>query len=206
MSSNANPRRGVCLVLSAPSGAGKSTIAKALRARTPGLVNSISVTTRAPRPGEQEGVDYFFRSQAEFERMAEAGEFAEWATVFGRSYGTPRALVEDALACGQDMIFDIDWQGYQQLKAAMPRDVVGLFILPPSLAELHRRLTGRGTDSEAVIAGRMEAALAEISHWPEFDYALVNDDLALAIDQAEAVLTAARLDVRRRQGFDALGF
>jgi guanylate kinase len=199
-------RRGVCLVLSAPSGAGKSTIAKALRAREPGLVNSVSVTTRAPRPGEQEGVDYFFRTQAQFDQMVAEGGFAEWASVFGRSYGTPKALVEQALASGRDMIFDIDWQGYQQLKAAMPGDVVGLFVLPPSLEELRNRLEGRGTDSGEVIEARMGKAMAEISHWGEFDHVLVNDDLLVAIEQAHAVLLAARTAVSRQKGFAALGF
>ena len=204
--SNDLPRRGVCLVLAAPSGAGKSTIARALRAREAGLVNSISVTTRAPRPGEQEGVDYFFRTADQFAAMAAAGEFVEWATVFDRSYGTPRALVEQALAAGHDMIFDIDWQGYQQLRAAMPDDVVGLFILPPSLDELRRRLQGRGTDDAEVIETRMTKALAEISHWREFDHVLVNDDLTDAIDHAHAVLIAARCAVARQTGFATLGF
>lgn len=193
-------RRGVCLVLAAPSGAGKSTIAKALRGREPGLVNSISVTTRAPRPGEREGVDYFFRGPEEFERMAAAGELLEWAHVFGRSYGTPRALVESALAAGRDMIFDIDWQGHRQMRAALPGDVVSLFILPPSLGELRRRLEARGTDSAATIAGRMDQAMAEISHWREFDHVLINNHLQAAVDQAHAVLTAARLATARQTG------
>ncbi len=206
MSSDLLTRRGVCLVLSAPSGAGKSTIAKALRAREAGLVNSVSVTTRPPRPGEQEGVDYFFRSVEQFAAMAAAGEFAEWATVFDRCYGTPKALVEKALAGGYDMIFDIDWQGFQQLRAAMPQDVVGVFVLPPSLAALRQRLHGRGTDSAAVIEERMDKALAEISHWREFDHVLVNDALEDAIDQAHAILIAARSAVARQGGFTALGF
>lgn len=206
MSSDLLTRRGVCLVLSAPSGAGKSTIAKALRAREAGLVNSVSVTTRPPRPGEQEGVDYFFRSAEQFADMAAAGEFAEWATVFDRCYGTPKALVEKALAGGYDMIFDIDWQGFRQLRAAMPQDVVGVFVLPPSLAALRQRLHGRGTDSAAVIEERMDKALAEISHWREFDHVLVNDALEDAIDQAHAILIAARSAVARQGGFTALGF
>jgi len=199
-------RRGVCLVLSAPSGTGKSTIAAALRARAPDLVISISVTTRAPRPGEREGVDYFFRTPEEFRRMAEAGELLEFATVFGNSYGTPRALVETALHSGHDMIFDIDWQGYIQLRTALPDDVVGVFILPPSLGELRRRLELRGTDSAAVIGSRMEQAMAEISHWDQFDHVLINRDLASAIEQAYAVLVAERTAVSRQTGLAAGGF
>ena len=192
-------------MLSAPSGTGKSTIAAALRAREPDLVISISVTTRAPRPGEREGVDYFFRTPEEFRRMAEAGELLEFATVFGNSYGTPRALVETALASGRDMIFDIDWQGYIQLRTALPDDVVGVFILPPSLAELRRRLELRGTDSAAVIGSRMEQARAEISHWDQFDHVLINRNLALAIDEAHAVLVAERTAVSRQTGLAAGG-
>jgi len=206
LSSAPYPRRGVCLVLAAPSGAGKSTIARELRAREPGLVNSISVTTRAPRPGERDGVDYFFRSSEEFARMVDAGELLEWAQVFNHSYGTPRAPVVSALAGGHDMIFDIDWQGHRLLRAALPADVVGVFILPPSLALLRQRLVARGTDSAEVIEARMARAQAEITHWPEFDNVLINQDLATTIDQAHAVLIAGRSAVSRQTGLADLGF
>ncbi|GAN53110.1 guanylate kinase [Tanticharoenia sakaeratensis] len=193
-------RRGVCLVISAPSGAGKSTIANALRASEPALTHSISVTTRKPRPGERDGVHYHFREMSEFERMAEGGELLEWATVFGRGYGTPRQPVEDALAAGRDMVFDIDWQGHRLIRAALPQDVVSLFVLPPSLAELERRLCSRAADDPEEIARRMQAARDEISHWAEFDHVIVNAELDTAIGQARAVLNAARLITRRQTG------
>jgi len=199
-------RRGVCLVLAAPSGAGKSTIARALRAREPDLVNSVSVTTRTPRPGEREGVDYFFRTPEEFAHLAETGALLEWAHVFGHSYGTPRAPVVAALAAGSDVIFDIDWQGHRLLRAALPGDVVGVFILPPSLELLRQRLVDRGTDSAEVIETRMARARAEITHWPEFDNILINQDLPTAIDQAHAVLIAGRSAVARQTGLADLGF
>ncbi|MFT8980046.1 guanylate kinase [Gluconobacter oxydans] len=193
------PRRGVCLVISAPSGAGKSTIANALRASEPTLRHSISVTTRSPRPGEVEGVHYHFRDIAEFRRMAADGELLEWAEVFGRGYGTPRAPVEEALDAGHDMVFDIDWQGHRLLRAALPDDVVSLFVLPPSLEELERRLNKRASDHPEEIAKRMKAALDEISHWSEFDHTIINSDLDTAISQARSVLTAARLATRRQR-------
>ncbi|QEO18491.1 guanylate kinase [Acetobacter vaccinii] len=193
-------RRGVCLVISAPSGAGKSTIANALRASDNRLRHSVSVTTRQPRPGEKEGTHYHFRTMEQFEAMAAAGELLEWATVFGRGYGTPRAPVEAALAAGHDMVFDIDWQGHQQIRHALPHDVVSLFVLPPSLEELERRLHGRASDHPDEIARRMAAARDEISHWKEFDYAIINMELDRAIDQARAVLLAARLAVARQTG------
>lgn len=193
------PRRGVCLVISAPSGAGKSTIANALRASEPTLRHSISVTTRSPRPGEVEGVHYHFRDIAEFRRMAADGELLEWAEVFGRGYGTPRAPVEEALDAGHDMVFDIDWQGHRLLRAALPDDVVSLFVLPPSLEELERRLNKRASDHPEEIARRMKAALDEISHWSEFDHTIINSDLDTAISQARSVLTAARLATRRQR-------
>ncbi|MBV1833582.1 MULTISPECIES: guanylate kinase [Novacetimonas] len=194
------PRRGVCLVISAPSGAGKSTIANALRASEPQLLHSVSVTTRQPRPGETDGVHYHFRTMERFTQMANAGELLEWATVFGRGYGTPRAPVEQALAQGRDMVFDIDWQGHRQIRAALPDDVVGLFVLPPSIEELERRLHGRGSDEKAEIERRMQAARDEISHWNEFDHVIVNADLDCAIAQARAILTAARLQRHRQFG------
>ncbi|AQU87590.1 guanylate kinase [Komagataeibacter nataicola] len=193
-------RRGVCLVISAPSGAGKSTIANALRASEPQLLHSVSVTTRQPRPGESDGVHYHFRSMDEFNRMAETGEMLEWATVFGRGYGTPRAPVEQALADGRDMVFDIDWQGHRQIREALPDDVISLFVLPPSIEELERRLNGRASDEADEIARRMQAARDEISHWNEFDHVIINSDLDQAIAEARAVLVAARLERHRQVG------
>ncbi|MBA5727753.1 guanylate kinase [Bombella mellum] len=197
-------RRGVCLVISAPSGAGKSTIAQALRRADPTIFTSVSVTTRSPRPGEEEGVHYYFRDLETFRHMAANGELLEWAEVFGRGYGTPRAPLEEALAAGRDVILDIDWQGCRLMRRAMPDDVVGLFVLPPSLEELESRLRGRNSDSEEEIASRMKAAMSEISHWPEFDYVLVNDDLDRAVEEARAVLAASRLARARRRDVAAL--
>ncbi len=193
-------RRGLCLVIAAPSGAGKSSITRALLAAEPELALSVSVTTRAPRPGEREGTDYFFRTPAQFAAMAAAGELLEWAEVFGRGYGTPRAPVEAALARGQDVVFDIDWQGHRQLRAALPGEVVGLFVLPPSLAELEARLRARGADDAAEIARRMNAARDEMSHAPEFDFVLVNRDFTRSVAAARAVLQAARLAAPRLTG------
>lgn len=196
-------RRGVCLVVAAPSGAGKSTITRALLASEPALELSVSVTTRPPRPGEQDGVHYHFREEAEFEALGAAGELLEWARVFRHGYGTPRAPVEHALAAGRDVAFDIDWQGYRQLRAALPEDVVGVFVLPPSLEALEARLRGRVTDSEAEIARRMAAAHAEMSHWAEFDHVVVNRELDRAIADVRSVLHAARLATRRQPGLQA---
>jgi guanylate kinase len=193
-------RRGICFVVAAPSGAGKSSITRALLASEADLALSVSVTTRAPRPGEQEGVHYFFRTADEFDRMVDAGDLLEWARVFGRGYGSPRAPVEAALADGRDVVFDIDWQGHRQMRTALPGDVVGLFILPPSLAELEARLRARRSDNEQEIARRMAAAQSEISHAGEFDYVLVNRDFAAAVEAARAVLHAARLETRRLVG------
>jgi guanylate kinase len=196
------PRRGLCLVLAAPSGAGKSAITRALLAHDASLMLSISVTTRAPRPYESDGVHYHFRTQAEFDAMVESGNMLEWAGVFGRSYGSPRAPVEQALAAGRDVVFDIDWQGYRQVRERLPGDVVGLFIMPPSLVELEARLRRRASDSEAEIRRRMAVAEAEISHVREFDYVLVNHELDEAVAQAQAVLTASRLAMSRQIGLD----
>lgn len=190
-------RRGVCLVISAPSGAGKSSLTRALLATEPALALSVSVTTRPPRAHEEDGVHYIFRTPEQFEAMVAAGDLLEWARVFGRSYGTPRAPVEAALEAGRDIVFDIDWQGYRQLKAALPSDVVGLFVLPPSLAVLEARLRGRGTDHDAEIALRMQAARAEIAHACEFDHVLVNAEFDMALAGCRAVLNAARLVTRR---------
>lgn len=191
-------KRGICFVLSAPSGAGKSTIANALRTSQPNLFPSISVTTRAPRPGEKHGVHYHFISQEEFKRQAEQGELLEWATVFDRGYGTPKAPVEALLSEGKDLIFDIDWQGHQQIRKALPHDVVSIFILPPSLKELKNRLQHRASDSVDEINSRMNKALSEISHWNEFDYVIVNHQLEKAIQEVEAILTSERLKPNRQ--------
>jgi guanylate kinase len=187
-------------VLAAPSGAGKSAITRALLAEDADLMLSISVTTRSPRPYEQDGVHYHFRTQEDFDAMVRSGDMLEWAGVFGRSYGSPRGPVEQALAAGRDVVFDIDWQGYHQVRRALPGDVVGLFIMPPSLVELEARLRKRASDSEAEIVRRMATAVSEISHVREFDYVLVNNDLAEAVAQTSAVLTAARLAMARQTG------
>jgi len=196
-------RRGVCLVVAAPSGAGKSTITRALLATEPELSLSISATTRAPRPGEQDGVHYHFRSQAGFDAMVADGAMLEWATVFGRTYGTPRAPVEQTLAAGRDIAFDIDWQGCRQLRAALPGDVVGVYVLPPSFEALEARLRGRGGDSADEIARRMDAARSEIAHWAEFDHVVVNRDLEAAVEDVRGVLHAARCTIARQPGLAA---
>ncbi|HEX4261296.1 MAG TPA: guanylate kinase [Acetobacteraceae bacterium] len=191
-------RRGLCLVLAAPSGTGKSTIARALLADDPSLVLSVSATTRPPRVGERDGRDYFFRDRAGFEAMIASGALLEWAEVFGRLYGTPRAPVLEALDAGRDVLFDIDWQGHRQLRAALPGDVVGIFILPPSLAELEQRMRTRG-DAPAAIARRMQDARAEIAHGPEFDYVVVNRALDGAVADVQCVLRAGRLATARQR-------
>jgi guanylate kinase len=193
-------RRGLCLVIAAPSGAGKSSITRALLEGDSNLTPSVSVTTRKPRPGEREGEHYFFRDMAEFELMAGAGALLEWAIVFGRGYGTPRAPVEQALAAGRDVVLDVDWQGHRALRAALPDDVVSVFVLPPSLAALEQRLEARAGDSEEEVARRMRLARAEISHWAEFDYLIVNDVLDDAVAAVRAILVAARLTVARQSG------
>ncbi|MEN0074591.1 MAG: guanylate kinase [Paracraurococcus sp.] len=185
-------RRGLCLVLAAAPGAGKTSVSRALLETEPELSLSVSATTRAPRPGEQEGTHYYFRTPEQFAAGVAAGEFLEHASFLGRSYGTPRAPVERALAAGRDVLFDIEWQGHRQLKAAMPADVVGVFLLPPSLAELERRMRGRGQDAEEEIARRMQAARTEMEHWDEFDHVLVNDDFLATVAAVRAVLHAAR--------------
>jgi guanylate kinase len=194
----ARQRRGLLIVLSSPSGAGKTTISRMLLDADPDVTMSISATTRPRRPGEVEGVDYHFVDDAEFDRLIDAGEFVEWAPVFGYRYGTPKAPVKDALRDGRDILFDIDWQGTQQLKAAMGEDLVSIFLLPPSMPELERRLRERDTDSEAVIAERMSRADSEISHWPEYEYVLVNRDTGECLGQVEAIVAAERLKTRRQ--------
>lgn len=193
-------RRGICLVVAAPSGAGKTSLTRTLLATEPNLGLSVSVTTRPPRQGEQDGVHYYFRTPEQFAAMARAGELLERAEVFGHSYGTPRQPVQAALASGRDMMFDIDWQGHRQLRAALPGDVVGLFILPPSMSQLESRLRGRGTDDEREIDRRMQAARDEMVHAVEFDHVLVNFEFDRALAECRAVLHAARSATHRLSG------
>ena len=192
-------RRGLLIVLSSPSGAGKSTISRMLLEADEEVTMSVSATTRPMRPGEVEGRDYHFVDEGEFQRMAAANEFAEWAPVFDHHYGSPQAPIKAALKAGRDVLFDIDWQGTQQLHAAMGEDLVRVFILPPSMAELERRLTERGTDSPATIESRMQRAAGEISHWAEYDYVLINEDSDVCLAQVRSILAAERLK-RWRQG------
>jgi guanylate kinase len=188
----AQQRRGVCLVIAAPSGAGKSSVSRALLAAEPELSLSVSATTRAPRLGEEDGVHYHFRDAAGFQAMVDAGEMLEHAEVFGGRYGTPRAPVETALAAGRDVLFDIDWQGHLHLRERLPGDLEGVFLLPPSMAELEHRLRARGQDAEAEVARRMAAARGEIAHWTEFGHVLVNRDFADTVAAVRAILRAAR--------------
>lgn len=185
-------RRGLMLVLSSPSGAGKTTISRRLLQRGPGLTLSVSLTTRRMRPGERDGIDYIFVDAAEFARRVALGDLLEHARVFGNDYGTPRAPVEQTLSRGSDVLFDIDWQGTQQLKERAREDLVSIFILPPSHAELERRLNERALDSRDVVAKRMAKAASEISHWPEYDYVVVNRDITRAMAQVKAILEAER--------------
>ncbi len=196
-------RRGLLLILSSPSGAGKSTLSQRLMAWDPTMRFSVSATTRAPRPGEADGREYYFRSRAAFLQMVEQGDMLEHAEVFGNFYGSPRGPVEAAMAEGRDTVFDIDWQGGQQIKQAMRGDVVSIFILPPSIAELDRRLRGRAQDSDEVIAGRMAKSRDEISHWAEYDYVLVNDDLDRSFESLKTILTAERLKRERQPQLSA---
>ena len=204
MATNTLQRRGLMFILSSPSGAGKTTISRMLLDRDAEINLSVSATTRPIRPGEVDGKDYHFVTPAQFEQMVEDGQFLEWATVFNHSYGTPKAQVKAGLREGQDFLFDIDWQGTQQLYQKMETDVVRVFILPPSLDELHRRLNGRGTDSADVIAARMERARAEISHWDGYDYVVVNDDVEACYHQVCEILHAERLKRARQTGL--IGF
>ncbi len=196
-------RRGLLIIVSSPSGAGKSTLARRLMEWDPTLRFSVSATTRPPRPGEVDGRHYHFTDRAAFRAMVEAGQMLEHAEVFGNFYGSPRGPVEAAMAEGRDTLFDVDWQGGQQIRAsALGPHVVSVFILPPSLAELERRLRGRGQDDESVIRDRMRKSRDEISHWAEYDYVLVNDDLDATEGDLRAILTAERL---RRDRRPALG-
>jgi guanylate kinase len=189
-----NRRRGMLVILSSPSGAGKTTLSRRLMVWDPTLRFSVSATTRPPRPGEADGREYYFRSRDGFQAMVADGEMLEHAEVFGHLYGSPRAPVEAAMAEGRDTLFDIDWQGGQQIRnSALGRDVVSFFILPPSIAELDLRLRNRGQDSEDVIRGRMAKSEGEISHWAEYDYVLVNDDLDQCEDHLRTILTAERM-------------
>jgi guanylate kinase len=191
-------RRGLLIVLSSPSGAGKSTISRMLLDADNEVTMSISATTRPKRSGENEGADYHFVADAEFDRLIATGEFVEWAPVFNHRYGTPKAPVKAALRAGRDILFDIDWQGTQQLHSAMGEDLVRIFLLPPSMSELERRLRTRGTDVEAVIRTRMDRALGEISHWAEYDYVLINRDTSQCLAEVRSIVSAERLK-RARQ-------
>ncbi len=192
--SKAQDRRGLLLILSSPSGAGKSTLTKMLMAWDDTMRFSVSATTRAPRAGEADGREYYFRSRPDFESMVAAGDMLEHAEVFGNFYGTPKGPVEAALKDGRDTVFDIDWQGGQQIRnSSLGRDVVSIFVLPPSIAELDRRLRTRGQDSDEVIAGRMAKSRDEISYWAEYDYVLVNEDLTATFERLKTILTAERL-------------
>ena len=187
-------RRGLLLILSSPSGAGKTTLTRRLMDWDPAIRFSVSATTRAPRPGEVDGREYYFRNRAEFEQMVATGEMLEHAEVFGNFYGSPKAPVQAAMDEGRDTVFDIDWQGGQQIRnSSLGRDVVSVFVLPPSIAELERRLRGRGQDSDDVIAGRMAKSRDEISHWAEYDFVIVNTDLDAAFNDLVTVLQAERL-------------
>ena len=197
-------RRGVLFVLSSPSGAGKSTIARKLLEADDTLKMSVSATTRPMRPGEADGKDYHFVDLSTFKQMVADNEFLEWAHVFGHRYGTPRAAVEEMLKSGRDVLFDIDWQGAQQLYQIAGGDVVRVFILPPSLDELERRLRGRATDSEAVIQGRMSRAAGEIAHWDGYDYVLCNDDADSCFQKVRTILEAERMKRSRQTGL--IGF
>lgn len=193
-------RRGLLLVMSSPSGAGKTTLSRRLLAADANITMSVSVTTRTPRPGEVPGHDYFFISRQRFEEMIAGGELLEWADVFGNLYGTPRKPVEEALSQGRDVLFDIDWQGTQQLAQAMEDDLVRIFILPPTAEALRVRLINRAQDSAVVVAKRMAEAAREISHWPEYDYVVVNDEVEASHREIKAILQAERLRRRRRTG------
>ncbi len=194
-----NKRRGLAIILSSPSGAGKSTLARRLMDWDPTLRFSVSATTRKPRPGEVDGEHYYFKSREEFEQMVDADQMLEHAEVFGNFYGSPRGPVESAMQEGRDTLFDIDWQGGQQIRrSALSKDVVSIFILPPSIAALESRLRGRAQDSDEVIAGRMAQSRSEISHWAEYDYVIVNNDIDEAEAQLKTILSAERARADRQ--------
>ena len=193
-------RRGLMFILSSPSGAGKTTISRMLLNADSEIKLSVSVTTRPPRPGEIDGTHYFFVDDAEFDRMVEEDDFYEWAHVFGHRYGTPKGRIRSALKEGQDFLFDIDWQGTQQLYQKDRQDVVSVFILPPSLDELRRRLESRAQDSADVIDARMDRARGEISHWAEYEYVVINDDVDACFEKVRAILEAERMERTRQTG------
>jgi guanylate kinase len=198
--SEAIARRGLLLVLSSPSGGGKTSIGRALRVTDPNLGLSVSLTTRPPREGEVDGKDYYFVDEATFLAAVRDGRLIEHAEVFGARYGTPRAPVEAALAEGRDLLFDIDWQGTRQLRASLPEDVVSVFILPPSMAELERRLRARRLDDDAAVTRRMARAASEIAHWDEYGYVVVNRDFDLSVAAVRSILAAERLKRTRQTG------
>jgi len=187
-------------ILSSPSGAGKTTLSRKLLASDEEIMLSVSATTRPPRKGEVDGKDYHFLSDAEFDRLIEEDGFYEWAPVFGHRYGTPKGHIREGLKTGQDFLFDIDWQGTQQLYQKDQQDTVSVFILPPSLDELHRRLISRATDSHEVVASRMERARSEISHWAEYDYVVINDDVETCFAKVREILHAERMKRTRQTG------
>ena len=193
-------RRGLMFILSSPSGAGKTTLARMLIETDNAIVMSVSATTRLPRPGETEGTDYYFVDDGRFDQMVSDGQFLEHATVFGHRYGTPAPPVREALARGQDVLFDIDWQGAQQLKEAAREDVASVFILPPSLEELEGRLLARAQDPEDVVLRRMQKASGEMSHWPEYDYVLINEDVDRSLQDVCTILAAERMKRARQTG------
>ena len=196
-------RRGLMLVLSSPSGAGKTTLSRKLLAADPGVELSVSATTRAPRTNEVNGRDYHFIDRARFSEMVANNEFLEWANVFGNLYGTPRAPVEAAMSQGRDVLFDIDWQGTQQLREKARGDMASIFVLPPAIPELERRLRVRAQDIERVIQERMAKAGEELSHWPEYDYVIINDDIDSAFAEVRAILAVERLKRERQPWISA---
>lgn len=191
-------RRGICLVLAAAPGGGKTSVSRKILETEPDLSLSVSATTRAPRPAETDGVHYFFKTPEAFEEMVQRDELLEHAGFLGRRYGTPRGPVEAALAQGRDVLFDIEWQGHRQLKSKLPEDVVGIFLLPPSMEELERRLRGRQQENEAEIVKRLAIAREEMTHWSDFDHVLVNRDFDACVAEVRAILHAART-TRARQ-------
>ena len=196
-------RRGLMFVLSSPSGAGKTTLSRQLLDNDSQIQLSVSCTTRAKRPGEKDGVDYKFLDTASFRGMVDRGEFLEYAQVFGNYYGTPRAPVEAALSAGKDVLFDIDWQGTQQLRDKVPSDLVTVFILPPSTRDLEKRLLTRAQDSKEIVAERMARAADEMSHYAEYDYVVVNRDIGTSLNRIKAILDAERLKLDRQPGLSA---